>query len=125
MNAVYDQSPGKFVVSVVFFGPTSTVSPKQFKYAIKSSNTTYINNDYIKSRFLTAQAYVERAAINVWLKGNNKPPISSPLPLKTNHGKAVSGAGRSFVSYARFIDLGVTHSSLNAFSPSRLYGSVC
>lgn len=63
MNAVYDQSPRNFVVGVVFFGPTSqlsnpVVSPKQFKYAIKTNHTTYLNNDYFKSRFLTAQVLI-------------------------------------------------------------------
>ncbi|KAG0036613.1 hypothetical protein BGZ82_003953 [Podila clonocystis] len=73
MNTVYDQSPRTFVVGVVFC------------------------NKYFKSRFLTAQAYVERAAIN------------------TNHGKATSDADRSFISYARFVGLGATSSTLNAF----------
>lgn len=60
MNAAYDQSPRNFVVGVVFFGPTSQVfnsvlAPDKFKYAIKTNHTTYLNNDYFKSRFLTAQ----------------------------------------------------------------------
>ncbi|KAF9431092.1 ATP-binding cassette sub- A member 2 [Podila epigama] len=116
MNAAYDISPANFVVGVVFYGPTLR-QPKahehlhQFKYAIKVNHTVHNSRDYIGSRFLTAQAYVERAAINVHRIANNKTRLSSPLPLKTTTNK-----DHTFVSYARFVGMDVSMSaSVSAF----------
>jgi hypothetical protein len=49
-------------------------------------------------------------------KANNKPLLSSPLPLKASPPVASSGAGRTFISYANFVGLGSSiNSSLNAY----------
>ncbi|KAG0362515.1 ATP-binding cassette sub- A member 2 [Podila minutissima] len=118
MQAAYDASPVNFVVGVVFLGPSTNLSkptnpavaPDQFQYTILANHTAWVYNEYLNSRFATAQAYVERAAINLRRKANGKPPLSSPLPLKTDPGVGTTGAGRTFLSYANFVGLG---SSIN------------
>ncbi|KAF9215395.1 ATP-binding cassette sub- A member 2 [Podila verticillata] len=117
MQAAYDASPVNFVVGIVFLGPSTNLSkptnpaaPDQFQYTILANHTAWVFEEYLDSRFATAQAYVERAAINLRRKANGKPPLSSPLPLKTDPGTATTGAGRTFLSYANFVGLG---SSIN------------
>ncbi|KAG0201039.1 ATP-binding cassette sub- A member 2 [Mortierella sp. GBA30] len=125
MSAAYDASPGNFVVGVVFTNTSANLaapslaggSPAvQYSYTILANHTAYVSHDYLDSRYATAQAYVERAAINLHRKANNKPPLSSPLPLKTDPGTATTGSGRTFISYANFVGLGSSiNSALNAF----------
>lgn len=125
MSAVYDVSPVNFVVGVVFNGAstnlstpsTATGSPADlYQYTILANHTAYVNGEYIDSRFATAQAYIERAAINLRRKANGKAPLSSPLPLKTDPGTATSGAGRTFISYANFVGLASSiNQALNAY----------
>ncbi|KAF8960853.1 hypothetical protein BGZ46_001491 [Entomortierella lignicola] len=125
MSDAYDISPVNFVVGVVFLGPStnlttpsnaSTPSTMQYEYTIMVNHTAYSSHDYADSRYATAQAYVERAAINLRRKANNKTPLSSPLPLKSDPGGATTGAGRTFLSYANFVGTGTSiNSALNAF----------
>ncbi|KAF9935385.1 ATP-binding cassette sub- A member 2 [Mortierella alpina] len=125
MRTAYDASPVNFVVGVVFTSPSAGLSvpsaangsaTDQYNYAILANHTAYVSHDYLTSRYATAQAYIERAAINLRRKANNKIPLSSPLPLKNDPGSADSGAGRTFISYANFVGLGTSiNSSLNAF----------
>ncbi|KAF9358486.1 ATP-binding cassette sub- A member 5 [Mortierella sp. AD094] len=125
MSNTYDISPVNFVVGVVFLGPStnlttpsnaSETSAGQYQYTIMANHTAYTSHDYIGSRFATAQAYVERAAINLRRKANKKAPLSSPLPLKNDPGTATTGAGRTFLSYANFVGQGSSiNSALNAF----------
>ncbi|KAG0346386.1 ATP-binding cassette sub- A member 2 [Podila humilis] len=119
MQAAYDLSPVNFVVGVVFLGPTTNLSKPtsptagtadQFQYTILTNHTAFVYEEYLESRFATAQAYVERAAINLRRIANGKPPLSSPLPLKNDPGTATTGAGRTFISHTNFVGLG---SSLN------------
>ncbi|KAF9415681.1 hypothetical protein BGZ94_010428 [Podila epigama] len=115
MQAAYDASPVNFVVGIVFLGPSTNLSrpsspappgDEKFEYTILANHTAWVYADLIESRFATAQAYVERAAINVRRKANGKPPLSSPLPLKVDPGVANTGAGRTYLSYASFVGLG-------------------
>jgi len=123
MQAAYDASPVNFVVGVVFLGPstnlskpTNPVAPDQFQYTILANHSAWVFDEYLDSRFATAQAYVERAAVNLRRKANGKPPLSSPLPLKTDPGTATTGAGRTFLSYANFVGLGSSiNGSLNPY----------
>ncbi|KAF9353622.1 ATP-binding cassette sub- A member 2 [Mortierella sp. NVP85] len=123
MRAAYDASPVSFVVGVIFQGPSTNLTKPStpgsndlYQYTILANHTAYVHGDYINSRFATAQAYVERAAINLRRKANSKPPLSSPLPLKTDPGTATTGAGRTFISYANFVGLATSiNQSLNAF----------
>ncbi|KAG0048764.1 ATP-binding cassette sub- A member 2 [Gryganskiella cystojenkinii] len=125
MNAAYQASPVNFVVGVVFLGPSTNLSKPStaagspsdiYQYTILANHTASWNHDYLDSRFATAQAYVERAAINLRRKANGKAALSSPLPLKTSPPVTPSGAGRTFISYANFVGLGSSiNSSLNAF----------
>ncbi|KAF8936757.1 hypothetical protein BGZ58_003761 [Dissophora ornata] len=125
MSAAYDVSPVNFVVGVVFLGPSTNLSMPagpnatsnaQYSYTIVANHTAYVDHDYVGSRFATAQAYVERAVINLRRKANGKPPLSSPLPLKNDPGTGTSGVGRMFISYANFVGTGASiNSSLNAF----------
>ncbi|KAF9925133.1 hypothetical protein FBU30_005026 [Linnemannia zychae] len=125
MAEAYNASPINFVVGVIFHGPSTnltTLPPAGsstadlFQYTILANHTSYSDKDYIKSRFATAQAYVERAAINLRRKANGKQGLSSPLPLKTDPGVASSGVGRTFISYANFVGLGSSiNQSLNAY----------
>ncbi|KAF9976270.1 ATP-binding cassette sub- A member 2 [Actinomortierella ambigua] len=123
MVARHALSPVNFVIGVVFYGPSTNLTTagaagavQDFKYDIKANHTAYGGHEYIKSRFATAQAYVERAAINLHRKANGLAPFSSPLPLKTNPGIATSGVGRTFISYASFVGLGSSmNNAVNAF----------
>ncbi|KAF9288197.1 hypothetical protein BGZ88_008279 [Linnemannia elongata] len=125
MTAAYDSSPRNFVVGVVFYGPSTNLttpsaaggSPADlYRYTIVANHTSYSNSEYLNSRFATAQAYVERAAINLRRKANGKPGLSSPLPLKTDPGTVDSGVGRTFISYANFVGLGSSiNQGLNAY----------
>ncbi|KAG0005585.1 hypothetical protein BGZ65_010742 [Modicella reniformis] len=124
MTAAYDVSPVNFVVGVVFLGPSTNLTAPStpggsaadlYQYTILANHTAYVNEDYVTSRFATAQAYIERAAINLRRKANNKPTLSSPLPLKTDPGTATTGVGRAFISYANFV--GLTNSINQSFNP--------
>ncbi|KAF9129730.1 hypothetical protein BGW39_003874 [Mortierella sp. 14UC] len=123
MSAAYDASPINFVVGVVFLGPSTNLTTPTpaggsdlYQYTILANHTSYSDHDYFSSRFATAQAYVERAAINLRRKANGKPPLSSPLPLKNDPGTADSGIGRTFISYANFVGLGSSiNQGLNAY----------
>ncbi|KAF8929073.1 hypothetical protein BGZ58_009176 [Dissophora ornata] len=125
MSAAYDVSPINFVVGVVFLGPSTNLSTPStsggsaadlYQYTILANHTAYVDDSYLDSRFATAQAYVERAAINVRRKANNKPTLSSPLPLKNDPGTTASGAGRTFISYANFVGSSTSiNQSLNAY----------
>ncbi|KAG0222673.1 ATP-binding cassette sub- A member 2 [Actinomortierella wolfii] len=116
-------SPVNFVVGVVFYGPSTNLtiagspgSVQDFKYDIKANHTAYGNSEYIKTRFATAQAYVERAAINLHRKALGLAPFSSPLPLKQSPDTATTGTGRTFISYASFVGLGSgINNALNPF----------
>ncbi|GJJ78112.1 hypothetical protein EMPS_10471 [Entomortierella parvispora] len=125
MNSAYEASPVNFVVGVVFLGPSTNLSlpstaagsPSDlYQYTILANHTAAVYDDYLDTRFATAQAYIERAAINLRRKANNKPPLSSPLPLKISPEVTNSGAGRTFISYANFVGLGSSiNSSLNPY----------
>ncbi|KAF9917451.1 hypothetical protein BX616_000950 [Lobosporangium transversale] len=131
MSTAYDVSPVNFVVGVIFVTPSTnltTVAPPPssgtndptftYRYTIMANHTAHAKHEYVSSRFATAQAYIERAAINLHRKANNKPPLSSPLPLKSagDPGIGITGAGRTFISYANFVGLGTSiNSALNAF----------
>ncbi|KAF9096598.1 ATP-binding cassette sub- A member 2 [Mortierella sp. GBA35] len=125
MTAQYDLSPKNFVVGIVFYGPSTNLTTPStaggsvadlYQYTILANHTSYSNHEYFNSRYSTAQAYVERAAINLRRKANGKPPLSSPLPLKVNPGIADSGLGRTFISYANFVGLGSSiNQGLNAY----------
>ncbi|KAF9107339.1 hypothetical protein BGX27_008782 [Mortierella sp. AM989] len=125
MRAAYDASPVDFVIGAVFLGPstnlTTPTAPGRgsatdlYQYTIVANHTAYYHK-YFETRYATAQAYIERAAINLRRKANNKPPLSSPLPLKADPGWATTGAGRTFISYANFVGLSSSiNQSLNAF----------
>ncbi|KAF9185448.1 hypothetical protein BGZ50_003039 [Haplosporangium sp. Z 11] len=125
MTAAYDVSPVNFVVGVVFTSSSSNLSTPSagsespadlYSYTILANYTAYVHKNYLDSRYVTAQAYIERAAINLRRKANNKPPLSSPLPLKTDPGIAPTGTGRTFISFANFVGLGTSiNAALNPF----------
>ncbi|KAF9355202.1 ATP-binding cassette sub- A member 2 [Mortierella sp. AD094] len=122
MRAAYDASPVNFVIGAVFFPSTNLTVPTTpgkadlYQYTILANHTAYVYESYLDTRYATVQAYIERAAINLRRKANNKPALSSPLPLKADPGTANSGAGRTFISYANFVGLSSSiNQSLNAY----------
>ncbi|KAF8975203.1 hypothetical protein BGZ46_009356 [Entomortierella lignicola] len=122
MRAAYDASPVNFVIGAVFLPSTNLTVPttpgksELYQYTILANHTAYAFESYIDSRYSTAQAYIERAAINVRRKANNMLPLSSPLPLKKDAGTDSTGAGRTFLSYANFVGLSQSiNQSLNAY----------
>ncbi|KAF9162745.1 ATP-binding cassette sub- A member 2 [Actinomortierella ambigua] len=128
MVARHAASPVNFVIGIVFYGPSTNLTQagaagavQDFKYDIKANHTAYGKHEYINSRFATAQAYVERAAINLHRKATGQASFSSPLPAKADPGIATSGIGRTFISYASFVGLG--SSMNNAINP--FYIIVC
>ncbi|KAG0300178.1 hypothetical protein BGZ98_009388 [Dissophora globulifera] len=125
MVAAHAASPINFVVGVVFHGPSTNLSTPStptgsladlYQYTIVANHSSYVFEDYVDTRFATAQAYVERAAINVRRKANNKIALSSPLPLKNDPGTAATGVGRTFISYTNFVGLSTSiNQALNAY----------
>ncbi|KAF9430462.1 hypothetical protein BGZ76_000825 [Entomortierella beljakovae] len=123
MRSVYNESPVNFVVGAVFYGPSTNLSKPTvagqydlYQYTIVANHSAFVFDSYLDTRYATAQAYIERAAINVRRKANNQVPLSSPLPLKNNPGIADSGAGRTFISYANFVGLSSSiNQALNAY----------
>jgi hypothetical protein len=66
INAAYDASPVNFVVGVVFLGPstnlstpsTATGSPSDmYQYTILANHTASVFNNYLDTRFATAQVH--------------------------------------------------------------------
>ncbi|RKP27034.1 P-loop containing nucleoside triphosphate hydrolase protein, partial [Syncephalis pseudoplumigaleata] len=104
--AQYDRNPRSVVVAVDFLDLDvgSLASGNNTRYEILANHTA-IYTSYIDSRFLTAQAYVERAIVNVQRRAQQLPPLSSPLPPQgTPVAKDASdAAGLPFITYAPFI----------------------
>ncbi|KAI1301015.1 hypothetical protein EDD11_005871 [Mortierella claussenii] len=129
MTAAYDAAPVNFVVGVVFTNPSTNLSRPSsaatpvgsqmdvYQYTILANHTAHASYDYLDTRFATAQAYVERAAINLRRKASQISTLSSPLPLKnTAPPTATTGAGRTFISYANFVGLASSiNQALNAY----------
>jgi len=72
MNAAYQVSPVNFVVGVVFLGPSTNLSQPStaagapsdlYQYTILANHTASVYDDYLDTRFATAQVYL-RDAVN-------------------------------------------------------------
>ncbi|KAI8053070.1 hypothetical protein BDF22DRAFT_655742 [Syncephalis plumigaleata] len=100
----YNDNPKSVVVAVDFLDTNLDGNSGSVQYEILANHTS-IYNDYISTRFLTAQAYIERAILNVRRRTQQLPPLSSPLPPRgekpINDGSDASGL--PFLTYAPFI----------------------
>jgi hypothetical protein len=106
--AHYERQPHALVVAVDFTELEPNVlnasSGGIGNYRI-ISNYSFIDDDYVGTRFMTGQAYVERALVNVRRSAQGLLPLSSPLPTRNTHveGNATSTHDFPFITYAPLV----------------------
>ncbi|ORX89818.1 P-loop containing nucleoside triphosphate hydrolase protein [Basidiobolus meristosporus CBS 931.73] len=99
----FNADPASLVVGVTFNNSDVLSSTS---YQIHTNHTLVSNQDYVATKSLTIQAYIERAIANVRREANGLTLLSSPLPAKgATFGKKIeTGIGRDFVSYTTLAD---------------------
>lgn len=102
--AQYSNNPKSIVVAVDFLDTDVKEGGGIVNYEILANHTS-IYQDYITTRFLTAQAYIERAIVNVRRRTQQLAPFSSPLPPKDAKpvNDADDSSGLPYLTYAPFI----------------------
>ncbi|KAI9591444.1 hypothetical protein BDF19DRAFT_455033 [Syncephalis fuscata] len=104
--AQYNKNTRSVVVAVDFLGANvaSLTSGGRSQYEILANHTSIYSN-YIDTRFLTAQAYIDRALTNVGRAAKQLPLLNSPLPPRDTKLKndATDSTGFPFITYAPFI----------------------
>ncbi|KAK9718302.1 hypothetical protein K7432_005598 [Basidiobolus ranarum] len=99
----FSQDPSSLVVGVTF---NTNDRAQSAAYEIHANHTLSKDRDYVTTRSLTIQAYIERAIANVRRQASGQTLLSSPLPPKeATFGKKIdSGSGRNFLSFTQLGD---------------------